>query len=341
MSDVDLLHLPVELLHRIFDYLEAQAIWSVRRVCKQLYSTTSTYDRFHLNINSQSKRLLKLFARWILPECIVSLTFDIPESRNYFFWCLRTESEDDMIRLFISLFAGHQFTRLRSLVINRAYDRDIDFLSHHLNTNYLESLSVHMYGDRVSITIVFINAILSQNCIRKLYFNNSVHIINEMPWPDHCKLEQLILNTCGYNRYLMVLNDLLNLKIFVIDEWHSYNFGFSTDLLACKHPSLLTSLTIRNCTLPMEHIETLLSRTPALVHLKLISRKRAFDSIFDGYNWEQLILNMLPQLNQFEYFFSFINKKNDYMKILNRVIASFQTPFCPSKQKMKGDCRHD
>ncbi|CAF1349012.1 unnamed protein product [Rotaria magnacalcarata] len=327
MSDVDLFRLPVELLHRIFDYLEAQAIWSVRRVCKQLYSITSTYDRFHLNVNSQSKRLLKLFSRWISPECIVSLIFDIPESSSYFSWCLRTNSEDNMIRLFISLFAGHRFTRLRSLVINRAYDGDIDFLSHHLNTNSLESLSIHMCGDRVSSTIAFINTILSQNCIRKLYFNNSVLIINDMPWPDHCKLEHLILNTCGYNRYLIVLNDLLNLKIFVIDEWHSYNFGFSTDLLACKHRSLLTSLTIKNCTLPMEHIETLLSRTPALVHLKLISRKRAFDSIFDGYNWEQFILNRLPQLNRFEYFFSFIHKTNDYMKILNRVIASFQTPF--------------
>ncbi|CAF2920065.1 unnamed protein product [Rotaria sp. Silwood2] len=77
----------------------------------------------------------------------------------------------------------------------------------------------------------------------------------------------------------------------------------------------------------MEHIETLLSRTPALVRLKLISRKRAFDSIFDGYNWEQFIINKLLQLNQFEYFFSFIHKTNDYMAVLNRVIASFQTPF--------------
>ncbi|CAF3246480.1 unnamed protein product [Rotaria sp. Silwood2] len=76
----------------------------------------------------------------------------------------------------------------------------------------------------------------------------------------------------------------------------------------------------------MEHIETLLSRTPALVRLKLISRKRAFDSIFDGYNWEQFIINKLLQLNQFEYFFSFIHKTNDYMAVLNRVIASFQTP---------------
>ncbi|CAF4353678.1 unnamed protein product, partial [Rotaria sp. Silwood2] len=91
----------------------------------------------------------------------------------------------------------------------------------------------------------------------------------------------------------------------------------------------------------MEHIETLLSRTPALVRLKLISRKRAFDSIFDGYNWEQFIINKLLQLNQFEYFFSFIHKTNDYMAVLNRVIASFQTPlWLQEKHCWKSNWRH-
>jgi hypothetical protein len=159
-----------------------------------------------------------------------------------------------------------------------------------------------------------------------------------MELPVHCNLEHLILNTCGYNRYLIVLNTFLNLKTFVIDEWNSYNFGFSTDLLACKHRSLLTSLTISNCTLPMEHIELLLSRTPALIRLKLISRKRMFDSIFDGYNWEQFILNKLPQLNQFEYFFSFIVERNDYMEVLNRIIASFQTPFWLQEKRWFTTC---
>ncbi|CAF0989030.1 unnamed protein product [Rotaria sordida] len=106
-----------------------------------------------------------------------------------------------------------------------------------------------------------------------------------------------------------------------------WDFTYTNASLAGKHPSLLTSLTINNCTLPMEHIESLLSQTPALNYLKLISCERTFDTIFDGYNWEQFILNKLSQLNQFEYFFSFTSTINNYMKVLNHVLASFQTPF--------------
>ncbi|CAF1358491.1 unnamed protein product [Rotaria sp. Silwood1] len=113
----------------------------------------------------------------------------------------------------------------------------------------------------------------------------------------------------------------------MVGTLNTWDFTYTNASLAGKHPSLLTSLTINNCTLPMEHIELLLYQTPALNYLKLISCERTFDTIFDGYNWEQFILNKLSQLKQFEYFFSFTSTINNYMKVLNHVLTSFQTPF--------------
>jgi len=94
-----------------------------------------------------------------------------------------------------------------------------------------------------------------------------------------------------------------------------------------KHSSLLSSLTINHCSLSMEELELLLSRTPALVHLKLVSRQRTFDSMFDGYIWEQFIRAKLHRLNKFEFFFSYIDKKDDDITNVDSLVGSFRTPF--------------
>jgi hypothetical protein len=94
-----------------------------------------------------------------------------------------------------------------------------------------------------------------------------------------------------------------------------------------KHSSLLSSLTINHCSLSMEELELLLSRTPALVHLKLVSRERTFDSMFDGYNWEQFIRAKLHRLNKFEFFFSYIDKTDDDITNVDSLVDSFRTPF--------------
>ncbi|CAF1282225.1 unnamed protein product [Rotaria sordida] len=138
----------------------------------------------------------------------------------------------------------------------------------------------------------------------------------------------------------IVVNDQSMIDDLINGELSNSSFTRFTALLADKHPSLLKSLTISNCNLPMEHIESLLSQTLALIYLKLVSHQRTFDTVFDGYNWEQFILNKLSQLNQFEYFFSFTDKTNEYMKVLNHLLASFQTPFWLQKKRWFTTCSY-
>ena len=59
MSEINspsLLTLPVELLHRIFDYLDAQTILlSFSYVCTHLRAVTHTYEKYTLDLTSISK----------------------------------------------------------------------------------------------------------------------------------------------------------------------------------------------------------------------------------------------------------------------------------------------
>lgn len=327
MSNAYLLHLPVELLHYIFNYLDVQEISSVRRVCKKLYSITNTYDQHHLNINYESMFQLKYSTRWILPESIVSLAIDSHIDRSDLLWYTPKQYKNYVINSLLLSFDLHRFTRLRSLVMKNMRNSDIDILTQHLNINSLESLSIDLRVDGISKAAVFLNVILSQNRIRKLFFKNVELILDDILWPVNSRLEYLKVNVCWYKQYENILNNLTNLKTFVIDEWKRPHLTYTTALSICKCPSLLTSLTITKCTLPMKHIELLLSQTSSITHLKLISCHHAFDTIFDGYNWEQFILKKLPQLIHFEYFFSFMDTTNNYMERLNNLIASFETPF--------------
>ncbi|CAF3932233.1 unnamed protein product [Rotaria sordida] len=174
----------------------------------------------------------------------------------------------------------------------------------------------------------------------------SLHVRSNSNVNDKIVLLQLndLINKAPCLHSLIINNwnpsAIQDLPLHIISELINSSFTRFTALLADKHPSLLKSLTISNCNLPMEHIESLLSQTPALIYLKLVSHQRTFDTVFDGYNWEQFILNKLSQLNQFEYFFSFTDKTNEYMKVLNHLLASFQTPFWLQKKRWFTTCSY-
>jgi hypothetical protein len=72
---------------------------------------------------------------------------------------------------------------------------------------------------------------------------------------------------------------------------------------------------------------SLLTRTPSLVHLKLISKRETFDYVFDGSYWEQLIQSKLPSLKTFEFCFWYSPYKKSNMIDIDPPITSFQTPF--------------
>ncbi|CAF3723346.1 unnamed protein product [Adineta steineri] len=97
----------------------------------------------------------------------------------------------------------------------------------------------------------------------------------------------------------------------------------STSML---HASL-KSLTITDCSLIPQHLELLLSSTPSLYHLKLVSHRKSFDSMFQSCYWEQLIRTKLLELDQFEFFFASTNFKNNKFISLETFVSPFRAPF--------------
>jgi hypothetical protein len=86
-------------------------------------------------------------------------------------------------------------------------------------------------------------------------------------------------------------------------------------------------LTIDDCQLSIPKLECLLSLTPSLAHLKLVSSRSTLDPIFDGSYWEQFIQNKLLLLNKFQFFFTDNTYKSHNSTTLDSLILPFQSPF--------------
>jgi hypothetical protein len=109
--------------------------------------------------------------------------------------------------------------------------------------------------------------------------------------------------------------------------------------------SSLSSLTINEYydyrqTISPTSLVSLLTRTPALVHLKLVSRRETFDRVFDGSYWEQLIQSKLPSLKTFEFFFWYSPYKRSNMIDIDSPITSFRTSFWLKEKNWIINCAH-
>ena len=106
MSTASLLSLPVEILYCIFDHIDASSIChSVRRVCRLLYYTSKTYNRYQLNLTSISTFDLQIFSRLIEPESIISLAIN------------NSIYQLDSINPLFSIINCSRFINLRSLTL--------------------------------------------------------------------------------------------------------------------------------------------------------------------------------------------------------------------------------
>jgi hypothetical protein len=88
----------------------------------------------------------------------------------------------------------------------------------------------------------------------------------------------------------------------------------------------LTSLTLNGCLLSTDKVYLLLSLTPSLVSLEIISQRSELDSIFDGHLWQQFIQTKLLLLRKFKFFFAYNTNTVGHNSFAS-IITSFRTPF--------------
>jgi hypothetical protein len=82
----------------------------------------------------------------------------------------------------------------------------------------------------------------------------------------------------------------------------------------------------------MDALELILSSTPSLIHLKVISSRRKLDSAFDGSVWERIIETKLPSLKNLQLFFNYTFCHGDSSPALESIITPFQTTFWANKK---------
>ncbi|CAF2849929.1 unnamed protein product [Rotaria sp. Silwood2] len=332
MVIMSLTDLPVELVHRIFDYCDITTILSVRIICKQLYLMTNVYDRYELDYDYSTADELSLIIRLIRPEKFVSLILS------------NDDMEDDWFTELILLLDIRQLSRLRSLTLSDLNDVELEYILRTVNSDSLLSLSIHFDEKKYSEVFDIVSSTIARLNVRRLDINTIGYNEKHITWPTECCLKYVIIDTCTYNHFKIMIHSLRYLENVSIKDCIIHNKNNRNVLLSASTSySSLKSLTITESTLPTKYIQSLLSETPDLLNLKMISHKRQFDSLFDGAHWEKFIRAKLPLLIRFEFFFeSCLSKRqleydgrycydkqhgDDTHISLNSIILPFRTPF--------------
>jgi len=298
MSTPSLYTLPIELLHRIIDYVDAETIFfSFRNVCKYFYTIINSYNQYKLDFRSITKPAFHRVRHFIQPENVISLII----SNEY-----KTPGQ---INLFISLFNINKFTRLRSLTLIQVSDSDMNIYLKHVSTCPLVSLSIdnrrHWKSNATSVTI-------------ELFMHSPLRHLALTQWSSIQKIFHILL-------YFLYLETLMldGLLMPDIDEYL---------ITSMEIKSKLKSLTMNFYYSTVNTIISILSCTPSLIHLKLIGQPTASGLVWDGYWWTEFIQKNLPKLQFFEFFFS---KQIDYKEStfdIESIITSFRTSFWLEKR---------
>ncbi|CAF3241295.1 unnamed protein product, partial [Rotaria sp. Silwood2] len=180
---------------------------------------------------------------------------------------------------------------------------------------------------------------MNQSSFLRMYLAESYYSISLIPWTNPCSIIYLTIKSCSLKEYDLLLQRLPYLRTFstgefIIDKLNQLNSSPSI----LKSYSQLMSLMIENGSLSMTDFELILSLTPSLTRLKLISYKSNLFSIANGSDWEYLIHNKLPNLKMFEFFFSYRLQKENEAEDLTLFLNQFRTLFWLKEKKWIVTC---
>ncbi|CAF1076111.1 unnamed protein product [Adineta steineri] len=314
MSSICLLDFPVEIFHRIFDYLDTRTIIrSLRCVCRQLNGIVSIYNRYETDLTLFTKVQCEFILQSIRCENIISLIF----SADF-------KEQSDKADYLLTILSIQQFPCLRSLTLLHINKNELDrFLPYMINLPLI-SLSIQLSGPFQTASLSSLSTAITQWKLQKLHVLDNFNLIKILPWPIDCNLNHLTITSCTDQEYHSILEHSPFLRTFVMEYCLVINTIPSVNSL---YPQL-TSLEMNYSSLSFEQLNYLLSLTPSLVHLKLINHTYYFSSLFDGNRWEELIQSKLRLLKNFQFCFRHtIRKLCSTYTNLHSIIKQYRTPF--------------
>lgn len=290
-----LLSLPTEILHRIFDDLDADTIlFSIRHTCKQLQLAANAYNGLKLNLVSK-QRLVSL-CQVLIPENVFSLRIQ---------YNINPSKSDDL-----DFFTNdiQKFTHLRSLTLATLTAVELDVLLNYLPISRITQLTIDMNNQQDYLKIESIK---------------------------HCSLQCLSLNNCSYKRFSWIMRHCPDLKMLNVgfQSWIGKDPKLRNIFIPMLY-SNLTNLILNNLNIDTDELELLLSYMPSILRLELSGMSTSINSWYDGSFLQKLLTDKLPQLKHLKYqFFTELDLDNDDDNQQETVISSFRTPFwCEEKR---------
>ena len=293
-----LLTLPVEILHRLFNELDGAAIFlAIRDVCQSLRAAVGSYHRYALDFTSLSKPAVRRILRVIRPECVATLSLSDRE---------RTTGQ---IGLFLSLVDISLFARLRSLTLSNIDTKDLcSFLKYasgcSLNSLMLHSTSYNRSKEEEQELVHHLSLIIGQPALLHLELLSDYvsYLLTKLKWPVQFKLRYLRVKSNIPEQISKIITASPDLETLVVDEGNDrYSYVYhghrAEEWFSTLCPRLI-SLTLWNLSLKMGGLQSALSQTPSLRHLKIITSS---SDMMDESRWENLIENKLPVLSRFEF----------------------------------------
>lgn len=305
--------LPVELIHKIFDYVDTETIiFVIRCVCKQLYSIANIYDRYELDFRYMFRSDLSLLSRIINPRNVTSLVLSNE---------LQTSNQ---INFFLSQFSVEQFIRLHSLTLINI-ENELEIFQKIIIQCPLRKFSIFLEYDDINNLKLWLSSIIANVYLRKLEISTSSWLLYDIQWPIECQLEFLtIFHQCTWHTIKSILNYLPCLRTLILKDIRLNDLRETTS----TQFNCLLSLSLNSSELQIEIVEALLSFFPNLEHLQLVNDRNFSDpAFFDGYRLENIIEKKLPLLNKFEFWFSnYVTYESDEVNV-ETLLASFRSLF--------------
>ncbi|CAF0897231.1 unnamed protein product [Adineta steineri] len=308
MTNASLLTLPTELVYYILNNLDTCfIIFSFRLVCKRFQAISEVYDQYELDLDSISEDCLKRIACIIQPEKIISLTVQ------------NAWNQPSRIKEFFSIFEISRLTRLRSITLGNLDNGQDKSLLNHLTISNLVSFDICILEIHERDTLDFISKVVTQPTLNQL---------NSMKSQLDHSIVHLTMKSCSLKEYHLILQRLPRLRSIITGQliMKKSDEPITSYSATIRYPQLM-SLVIGDSSLSITDFEEVLSLTPSLGTLKLISYRKNLDSLLDGSVWTQLIQTKLPNLKIFQFFFSYTLERGHDAKDLDLIVNQFRTPF--------------
>ena len=310
MCDIYLDNLPVELVYRIFDYLDCKTIlFNIRYVCKYFNNLTNNYNRYKIDLNGIRMNHFHILCQKFNPKNVIKLIL------------CNDDKTIGLIKMFLLKYNLNEFLNLRYLILSHIEDQELEISLKQLENNLINEISIikfDLYDNKDLKHELLSNLIVRPNLL-KLNLEFRLADVKDFPWPFECQIKCLrIGNEITFNQFYTILNQSIYLKEFILKDCSNkelIKYPFKTFLQ-------LNSLTFEYSRMTMEEFQILILYIPNINYLKLNGTYR----LADGCQLETLIRRYLPLLKTFQFYFDSWENP-DYQEDFLIISSTYKTYF--------------